>query len=415
MKIGILGAGITGLSIARLLNKTFNVEVLESKENPGGIARTKTIENVAYHLVGGHCFNSKFPDVMDFVFNEILPKNEWHKVKRNSVIRFKGHEINYPIEFSTRQIFNFNKDLALRITSDFLGSNDDLLYANLEDWFRKKFGNTLAEEYFIPYNTKIWNNEPKNMSHSWVEDKLPIPDKYSFFESLIENTKDKMAHAEFYYPNSNNQNSFIDSMAKSLDIKYNITVNKITFEEKRKQWVVNNNKYYDILISTLPLNILPPLIENITSEILEAASKLKYNSVSNVIWESKPTDKTWTYLPGNQTIFHRYIHIGNFHKPHSCYTISESIGKKTFEEMIEDGRQDPFLIKPFDHNISEHAYVVFDENYNDSTFRIKKYLEKIGLYSIGRFGEWQYYNMDVCIKSSIELSKKLLIGDYNPK
>jgi protoporphyrinogen oxidase len=412
VKVGILGAGITGLSIGRLLNKQFEVEVLEKDAHCGGIARTKEVSGIAYHVVGGHCFNSKYPEVMDFVFNEILPEEKWHKVKRNSAIRFKDQDIGYPIEFSVGQIYKFNKDLAIKIASDFLGSNDNLTYTNLEEWFRKKFGNTLAEEYFIPYNTKIWNKEPKEMSPSWVEDKLPIPDKYSFFESLIDTAKDQMTHAEFYYPNSNNQNTFINSMAQGLDVKYNTEVYKVSFAAKSKQWVVNNDKYYDILISTLPLNILPTLIENIPDAILEAASKLKYNSVSNVIWESNPTDKTWKYLPGKQTIFHRYIHIGNFCKPSLCYTITESIGRKTFEEMVEDGRKDPLLIKPIDYNISEHAYVVFDENYSVSTSIIKKYMGEIGLSSIGRFGEWQYYNMDICIKSSIELAKKILSGNY---
>lgn len=407
MKIGVLGAGITGLSVARLLNKHFEVEVLEKQSQCGGIARTRDVSGNAFHVVGGHCFNSKYIEVMDFVFKEILPKEKWHKIKRDSAIRFKDHEINYPIEFSIQQIYKFDKDLALKITTDFLGSKDDLIYANLEEWFRKKFGNTLSEKYFIPYNSKIWNNEPKNMSPAWVEDKLPIPDKYSFFEGLVDNAKDKMAHAEFYYPDSNNQNTFIDSLSEGLNIAYNTDVSKISLDENNNQWIVNEDKHYDVLISTLPLNELPTIM-NAPKEILDAAVKLKYNSVSNVFWESKPTDRTWTYLPGENTIFHRYIHIGNFYKPSLCFTITESIGKKTFEEMVEDGQKDPFLIKPIDFNISEHAYVVFDENYADSTFIIKKYLEEIGLFSIGRFGEWQYYNMDVCIKSSIELAKKIL-------
>ena len=412
MKVGILGAGITGLSIARLLNDHFEVEVLEKQPHCGGIARTKDVSGIAYHTTGGHCFNSKYPEVLDFVFNEILPKEKWHKIKRNSVIRFKEHEIGYPIEFSVKQIYKFDKDLAIKIASDFLASHDNLIYTNLEDWFRKKFGNTLAEAYFIPYNTKIWNKEPKYMSPSWVEDKLPIPDKYSFFESLCDFSTDKMPHAEFYYPDSNNQNTFIDSMAQGLDISYDIEVSKILFEENRKQWVVNNDKYYDILISTLPLNILPKLIDNAPGEILDAASKLRYNSVSNVIWESKPSDKTWEYIPEKQTIFHRYIHIGNFFKPSLSYTITESIGNRTFDEMIENGKKDSFLIKPVDYNISELAYVVFDENYIGSTTVIKKYLGEIGLHSIGRFGEWQYYNMDVCIKRSIELANKLLSRNF---
>jgi UDP-galactopyranose mutase len=58
-----------------------------------------------------------------------------------------------------------------------------------------------------------------------------------------------------------------------------------------------------------------------------------------------------------------------------------------------------------DYNISEHAYVVFDENHETATTAIKQYLQEIELHTLGRFGEWEYYNMDICIKRSLELSK----------
>ncbi len=408
MRIGILGGGITGLSLAQLLKDKFEVDVLEEKLVPGGIARTKNVNGIAYHVVGGHCFNSKHQDVLDFVFNQILPKENWNKINRNSSILFKGNEIGYPIEYSLKEIFQFDKQLAINITADFLNSIDDQKYDNLEEWFIKKFGLTLSNEYFIPYNTKIWNKHPKNMDPSWVKDTLPTPDKVSFFEGLIGNSKDNMPHAEFYYPKSNNQNTFIDALANGLNIIYNTKIETIIKSDK---WIINNQYKYDLIISTLPLNILPTLLKNIPENILNSASKLKYNRVSNGLWESEMTNKTWTYLPEKENLFHRYIHIGSFFDPQKGYTITETIGDHTISEISKDGENDPFLKNLLDHNTSEHAYVVFDENYKDCTESVKNYLNEIGINSIGRFGEWQYYNMDVCIKQSIDLSKKL-IADY---
>jgi len=405
MKVGILGAGITGLSIAKMLIDRYSIEIIEEKSVPGGIARTRSVNGAAYHVVGGHCFNSKYKEVLDFVFNNVLSKDQWNRITRKSSICLKNHEIEYPIEFSVKQIYNFDKELAIKITADFLKANDNGIYSNLEEWFRKKFGNTLAEEYFIPYNTKIWNKKPKNMDYKWVEDKLPIPDKYSFFEGLIGAAKDNMPHAEFYYPKSNNQNTFIDSLAFGTEIRYNTPVKNIKFDKGK--WIVNNLYEYDILISTLPLNILPGLIDSVPLHVIEAAKKLKYNSVSNVFWKSEITDKTWSYHPESTNLFHRYIHIGSFFMPRLGFTITEAIGNKNNEEMIENGKKDPTLILPLDHNTSNHAYVVFDENYTKCTSIIKNYLNEIGLHSIGRFGEWQYYNMDICIKRCLELNKRL--------
>jgi protoporphyrinogen oxidase len=407
MKIGILGAGISGLSMARLLKNDFEVEILEKDGLPGGIARTKEIEGIPYHLVGGHCFNSKYPEVLDFVFNEVLPLNEWRKIKRKSKIQFHRQEIDYPIEFSVKQIYSFNKDLALKIVADFLNSSDDVKYANLEEWFIKKFGKTLADEYFIPYNTKIWNNAPSRMSHLWVEDKLPIPDKYDFFDSLTGNSNDKMPHAEFYYPLSNNQNTFIDALAQGVQTTCNYSINTIRFDPMQKQWLINNERKYDLIISTLPLKEIPFLLENTPDIIKSAGAKLKYNKISNILWKNRLTDKTWTYIPGKDLLFHRYIHIGAYLNPLQAYSISEVIGEHSLDEMKKSGENDPFLLEALDYHTSGYAYVVFDENYQQCTSIIKDYIREKQFYTLGRFGEWQYYNMDVCIKKAMELNEEI--------
>ncbi len=408
MRIGVLGAGISGLSFAKLASAKHEVEVLEKNSVPGGIARTREVEGIAYHVTGGHCFNSKNKEVLEFVFNKVLAKEEWHNVQRNASIQFKGHQISYPIEFAVKQIYAFDPELAIGITRDFLNANSTIQSANLEQWFRNQFGDTLAEEYLIPYNTKIWNCEPKNMSPDWVIGKLPMPNKQSFFEGLIGKGEDKMPHSTFYYPNSNNQNTFIEALAKSLFITYNYEINNLHFNKNSGKWVINNEKEYDIMVSTLPLNIIPFLIQETPTNILEHAHKLKFTKVSTMLWETKGTDKTWTYVPDSDSLFHRYIHIGNFFRPaKNYYSITEAVGEKSYEEMVENGKKDNFLIRPVSYHVSKHAYVVFDQNYNCSTSAIKDYLSQAGIYTLGRFGEWQYYNMDICIEKSLELYSAL--------
>ena len=75
--------------------------------------------------------------------------------------------------------------------------------------------------------------------------------------------------------------------------------------------------------------------------------------------------------------------------------------------MLQQGKKYDYLLEPLDYNVSEYAYVVYDENYKDSTACIKNYFSEIGLHTIGRFGEWEYYNMDVCMESALALAKKI--------
>lgn len=404
-KIVILGAGVTGLSLGQMLKDKASVLILEKEDSVGGIAKTKSVDNATYHTVGGHCFNSKYPEIMEFVFS-LLPQSEWHKTQRLSRINFGNYEVDYPIEFSIKQIFEKDSDFAYKATLDFLKSEDTGKYNNLEDWFRQKFGDELCDRYFIPYNSKIWGNEPRNMDYKWVQDKLPIPDKRGFFNALMHTESDTMPHSSFYYPNSNNQASLIDALAKGLDVKTSTPVNSI--KKLGEKWIINGSVEADIVVSTIPLNLLPSYIDGVPSEVLEQASKLRYNKVSNVFWKSRLTDKTWTYQPNRDTIFHRYIHIGSFYKPSEGYTITECVGEHSYDEMVECGRKDSFLIEPLDYNVSEHAYVVFDGNRDKAVKTVSDYLESIGIRSIGRFGRWEYYNMDICMLDSMNTAKEII-------
>ena len=47
--VGIIGAGVSGLSLGRLLKKECNVEILEIESSIGGIAKTRTVDNATYH------------------------------------------------------------------------------------------------------------------------------------------------------------------------------------------------------------------------------------------------------------------------------------------------------------------------------------------------------------------------------
>lgn len=408
LKIGVIGAGISGLSVAQLLKEKFEVVVFEKKAQPGGIARTREIDGISYHLTGGHCFNSKSYEVLDFVFDHILSKKYWNQISRNAKIQFKGNLINYPIEFSVKEIADFDLSLAQNIVQDFLNTSNDVDESlNLEEWFRAKFGNTLAEEYFIPYNKKIWNTDLKNMSPHWVEGKLPIPNKDIFFKSLFTIGKDKMPHSTFYYPRSNNQNTFIDALANGLNIQFNSPVNSIEKSIDSNRWLINSIHEFDLIINTMPLNILPSIYKDCDSNIIEIASRLKYNKVTTMLWETKATEATWTYLPSNDLIFHRYIHIGNFFNPNKNFTITEAVGERTYDEMVLNGSNDPFLIKPVDYHVSDHAYVVYDENMIANRSVLLDYFAKESIYNLGRFAEWEYYNMDVCIEKAIHLSSHL--------
>ncbi|MBK8805014.1 MAG: NAD(P)-binding protein [Fibrobacteres bacterium] len=403
MDLGIIGAGVSGLSVAKMLAGRFDLEILEKAPQIGGIARVKMVNGVPYHLVGGHCFNSKNSRVVEFV-DQILPKSEMHCIKRNARIAFKGHKVGYPLEFSIREIASFDAELAQRITEDFFRASPTET-SNLADWFRCRFGNALAEEYLIPYNRKIWGMEPSEMDPSWVEGKLPIPNKRQFFQALFKSGDDAMVHSTFYYPNSNTQNRLLEALADGTSIHTAEGVERL--ERIGGEWVVNGQRRYQRIISTMPLDLLPKVVAGVPQEILDLAGLLRWNRISNALWETEETDETWTYHPDPGTIFHRHIHIGRFMAPERNYSITESLGARTAELMESEGKKFPLLKTMIDHNVSERAYVVYDQNYKKAVSGIKAWMQSVDLIPLGRFGEWEYYNMDACMESAFRVADGL--------
>ena len=98
MNIGIIGGGISGVSVAKILSKSHQVTVFEKESSPGGLIRCKYVDGNLYHLIGGHVFNSKNPRVMDWFWSHFDQEEFFLKVKRNSKIKISDKLIDYPIE-----------------------------------------------------------------------------------------------------------------------------------------------------------------------------------------------------------------------------------------------------------------------------------------------------------------------------
>lgn len=408
MKVAVIGAGVSGLAFAKyasIYRQELDVHIFESESSIGGIAKVKMIGNIPFHMVGGHCFNSKFQDVKDFVFNDVLPESEWNKIERKASILLDGYKVHYPIEYSIKEIYHHDPQLAANIIIDFLAEPESKS-DNLGDWFINNFGRVLSEKYFIPYNKKIWNRDPFTMSFEWVSDKLPMPNKNEFVKGLFESAKDVMPHSSFYYPKAGTQNKFIDCLSEDLNIRLNTKISNISID-KISNKILLNGECFDKLVYTAPLDEVVNIINGMPEHVKNAANNLKFNKVTTMIWESEQTEDTWTYVPDPKILFHRMIHIGKFINSEQNYTITETVGERSYEDMIKSGQQISMLLKPIDYNVSNRAYVVFDKNIADHKNTIFSELKESGIHVLGRFGEWEYYNMDICIKQAQELVKSI--------
>ncbi|MBC7748279.1 MAG: NAD(P)/FAD-dependent oxidoreductase, partial [Methylotenera sp.] len=63
--IAVIGAGISGISISKMLiEEGKNVTLFEKNKKIGGLIKCERINDNLFHRVGGHVFNSKNKDVL---------------------------------------------------------------------------------------------------------------------------------------------------------------------------------------------------------------------------------------------------------------------------------------------------------------------------------------------------------------
>ena len=175
-KIAVIGAGVSGLSTAHFLKeKGHEVTIYEKEEKPGGLIRCQRVNGSLFHICGGHVFNSKRQDVLNWFWSKFNREDEFSKADRNSVVFMEdGCEIPYPIE---NHMYLFGNEIQKRFIDDLVlmtkmgKANPE----NFEDFLRGKFGKTLYELYFQPYNEKVWRRDLRHVPLTWLEGKLPMP------------------------------------------------------------------------------------------------------------------------------------------------------------------------------------------------------------------------------------------------
>ena len=148
MKIAIIGGGISGLSVAQMLKERHDVQVFESSDRPGGIVKCDNVEGSLFHRTGGHVFNTKRKDVLEWFWNRFDRDEEFTKAIRNSVISMAdGKEIPYPIENHAYLL----DDIELQsVISDLLAliKRENIEPTNFEEFLQQRFGETLYQLYF---------------------------------------------------------------------------------------------------------------------------------------------------------------------------------------------------------------------------------------------------------------------------
>lgn len=267
MRIAIVGTGISGLSVARMLQDKHEVVLFEQLDRIGGLIKCERVQDNLFHKVGGHVFNSRNQEVLDWFWSHFDREKEFVKARRKAKIFFNNQVIGYPIE---NYLYLLDNGLVRKVIAELLELSQKprlspLSYDNFEAFLRNNFGNTLYDVYFGPYNQKIWNTDLSKVSMEWLEGKLPMPELQEIvLSNILREEEAGMVHSTFYYARENGSQFIVDRLSRGLTIRTNSPVHEI--KKENGSFTVAAERGFDKVIYCGDVRKLPGHLKKLLQE-----------------------------------------------------------------------------------------------------------------------------------------------------
>ncbi len=405
MNILILGAGPAGLTLGnRLKDKGFNSFVILEKENEaGGLCRTKLTDGQAVDIGGPHFLDDRDPGVVEFLF-KFMPESEWTKYERNSkILMSDGQIIGSPIESYIWQLKREDQIDYLESISKAGCNMGTPMPEKFIDWIYWKLGDKIAENYMLPYNTKLYGKNLNEMGTYWLY-KLP---NVSFRETIMSCLDHKFygvypcQQTIFYYNPKVGYGEVWKRMADRIrqNIHYNSDVDSIDFDSQTVRTADGTSWKADLIITTIPWASFKRL-GGMPEELKQKTASLKYRSLEvRYVNEQLDTDGQWVYCPDERLPFHRATMICNLDP-----SIRGMLVETTEERIGLYGEK----YKPIYSYMNEYAYPVHTIGKPDIMQELLGFAKEKNVLATGRWGEHMHHNSDITVRLAMDLADEIL-------
>ncbi len=427
-EIVIIGAGLTGLSAAYNLEKNehSDYEIFEQDSRPGGLLKTESIDDFHFDYTGHllHINNPKFQFFLDTVLN--IQQNTINS-KRQSAIFHSNSFALYPFQMN---LYGLPTDVIYDCINGFIKRKTNIKKPeNFHQWVLKYFGSGLGKHFFFPYNSKLLSYDVKKILPSWTGRFVPQTNLKLILQGALQNPKNQNIgyNNSFYYPKSGG----IEFLIKQISAKLNkqIKVNhKAVFVDLKNKTVTFDNGHiekYNKLITTMPLKTLleiTPAFKHLSHRLLCSSVinfNLGFNTPNIGPWH-------WLYFPEKRFPFYRLGFWNNISK--SCVKPGHS-GIYGETSYLQDTKTQPHIDKLFERSVNEslnflglnknnivvqknlhmeYAYVIYDHWREENLNKILKALIQSSVYSVGRFGGWNYSSMQEAFLDGQSTAERIL-------
>ena len=430
-EIAILGAGIAGFGAAnRFFTEGLKSTIYERRSYYGGHTASFKFKEGFIFDDGPHISFTQNKRIQN-IFAENVDQ-QFEKIQSRVNNYWKGHWIKHPAQCN---LYGLPEELVTKIILEFIETknrNGDTKINNYQDWLEASFGKTFAKTFPMEYGRKFHTTTADNMSTDWLGPRLYKPNLEEVIRGAISPETPEVHYIDhFRYPTYDGFVSYLKPYPDQTDLKLNHNVISIDLKEKVIIFENGNSKKFEHLVSSLPLNVIIPLIKNIPSDVLTASKKLACTKcvVVNVgIDRSDISECHWTYFYDDDYIFSRLsfphmfspktvpphhgsiqaeVYFSDKYKPMNI-SVDECI-EKVIEDLKRCGlikEEDKIVIK--NGWVTPFAQVIFDLERAEALKIVHGYLEDQHIEYCGRYGKWEYIWTDDSFLSGEEAAQNII-------
>lgn len=429
MRQVILGGGLSAISSAYFLQERDDIDeilILEKEDAPGGLCRSIKKDGYTYDI-GPHILFSKDKEMLSLMLEMLDEKND---LRRSNQIIYKGRYVQYPFENDLSKLPK--EDLDYCVTNFLHNPYENYRADNMLQFFLKTFGEGITNTYLRPYNEKIWKYDPSFMDTQMV-DRIPKPTHEEIMRSASGETVDGYVHQLYFsYPSEGGIEAVVQGFLKKLNKKCRIECDQTITSLKKKGSkfeIISNGEVIEAgrVMSTIPVQELAKIYA-VPKEIQEHVENLRYNSIIIAFVKTKKdlSGDNFAFMnPEKDIIFHRISKMDflgeKYQSGSASYMVevtyrrgdyTDSLSDEVLKEKIADGILKIGFAEQKEEvefvNITRHqyAYVIYDLNHRNNMEHIREYFKEQGIVLNGRFGNFEYWNMDRVIRESKEQCEK---------
>lgn len=429
MHTAVIGAGASGLTASLLLDG--DVTLYEATQQAAGHCAATTRDGWTFDR-GPHIMFSRNKEVLDFMVRSL--RDNVHRSRRNNVVSIAGTFAKYPIE---NDLGSLPDDLRNQCLLDFLFNEHASLAAspaNLYEWFLGVFGTGLTEAYLKPYNEKVWNVALAELSMSWSE-RIPRPPAEDVVKGALGiSTEGYLHQLYFHYPLVGGYQAITAAWADLLPegvLHLNTPVTGLVPRDDGVEVVTADGaQRFDRVVCTTPMPALLEMVPHVPEAVRGAVERLQVNPTVVVTLGFRGVDShqfTAVYFADPAFLPNRVSFPCVFsprNGPEGCYSVQAEITVAPGDPLLERGDDELIAhvleglvqrrVVPADHpcvftDVQRfgYAYVVYTVGYEQDVKTVKDWAEGLRIHPHGRFGAFEYLNVDGCVQRSLDLAARL--------